>query len=115
MSQNNSWKEVFDNEINQAIEARNAGNEGRARVCARRAAGIVIREYLQRQEIPLKSPSSYEHAKYLLTLPDISPRTKEIAEHLILRVNPDHNLPIKVDLIAEAKALKDMLLFRDSS
>ena len=39
------WKEKLQKEFERAQIARASGNEGQARVCARRAAGIAIREY----------------------------------------------------------------------
>jgi hypothetical protein len=110
MNQNNNWEEQFDNEIEQAHAARLAKNEGKARVCARRAAGIVVGEYLARHGAPLQNPSSYARLKYLISIPDIPAQIKETASHLIIRVDQNHNLPIDVDLIAEAKILKEALL-----
>jgi hypothetical protein len=41
--------EQIEKEFELAERARANGNEGRARVCARRAAGIAAREYLTRK------------------------------------------------------------------
>ena len=46
MNQYDDCKIKYDQEINRAEKARQDGNEGMARVCARRAAGIVVGEYL---------------------------------------------------------------------
>ena len=42
-------------EFERAASARRKGNEGQARVCARRAAGIAIREYLIRRGTRLRA------------------------------------------------------------
>lgn len=99
-------------EFEKALQARARGNEGQARVCARRAAGIAIREYLTRQGV--QSPSTSASAMDLLNLiadeSRLSPRLKLIAEHLTLRVNEEFKLPIDVDLIVEARELCEELL-----
>ncbi|MBM2849365.1 MAG: hypothetical protein HW418_2307 [Anaerolineales bacterium] len=40
---------TVERELAQAHKARAAGNEGQARVCARRAAGIALREWYKRR------------------------------------------------------------------
>jgi hypothetical protein len=110
MKQIDDWKSNYIKEMTQAEVARSEGNEGMARVCARRAAGIVIGEYFCRKRIQDPGSSAYDRLIVLTKLPDISPKIQEVANHLILRVNPDHTLPIDVDLIAETRWLKHKLL-----
>ena len=110
MSANLHWKPAFEKELNMAENARETGNEGMARVCSRRAAGIIINEYLTRRELPDPGPSAHERLKYLRGLQDIPPKAREIASHLLTRVNPDHSLPIDVDLIHETRYLSEILL-----
>ena len=101
---------MFDDEILQAEKARAAGNEGMARVCARRAAGAVAGEYYQRQSITLDSPSAYDRLRFLSDLSDISPRARQAAEHLLARLTPEFTLPVQADLVAEARGLRQELL-----
>jgi hypothetical protein len=113
MKSNPSWIERFEQEIAMAESARNEGNEGKARVCARRAAGIVIGEYLQRNPESGVSPtSSYSRLQYLKTIPDLSPKVKEVAQHMLARVDEDHKIPYNVDLVSEARWLADVLLIQ---
>ena len=90
-------------EIERAEQARQRGNEGQARVCARRAAGIAIREYLHRKGIRPPSPSAIDLLNLIKDEPHLSPDLKLIADHLTLRVNEEFKLPIQADLIAEAR------------
>ena len=46
MSEKPAWEAFYKAEMQNAEAARRSGNEGKARVCARRAAGAVIGEYL---------------------------------------------------------------------
>jgi len=109
------WKAKFEEELQQAEIARNFGNEGRARVCARRAAGIVIGEYLLRNNLPDQGPSAYDRMNYTLTLPEVPESVKEIVNHFLVRVDTDFNLPIDADLIADARWLEENLLLEQES
>lgn len=104
------WKQKIQTEFEQAKRARIKGNEGQARVCARRAAGIAVREYLTRRRIRPPSTSAYDLLNLLKDDPLLSPDLKLIAGHLTLRVTEEFNLPMDVDLIAEAQTLCDELL-----
>jgi hypothetical protein len=106
------WKNRFTEEIQRAESARNAGNEGMARVCARRAAGVVAGEYLRIHGISLPGPSAYVRLKVLQQLPQTPAPIQDIVDHFLIRINPDHNLPVQADLIAEARWLASELLTR---
>lgn len=104
------WKSIIQLEFERAAEARAKGNEGQARVCARRAAGIAIREYLTRRGIRPPSTSAYDLLNLLKEEPQLSSDLKLIADHLTLRVTEEFKLPVDVDLVAEAKKLCEELL-----
>lgn len=104
------WQIRFTEELRQAKAAREAGNEGMARVCARRAAGIAAGEYLRRHSLTLSNPSAYARLKFLIQLPQTPPAVQEVINHFLLRINPDRSLPIQADLIAEARWLANELL-----
>jgi hypothetical protein len=91
-------------ELLLAKQSRMEGNEGRARVCARRAAGAAAHAYLIRQD-----PKDLERnaIQSLLELLDhqIPERVRSALNWLVTRVNEEHNLPGNVDLIEEAKVV----------
>jgi hypothetical protein len=105
-------------ELEQADAARAAGNEGRARVCARRAAGLAARDYLTLHQVSpynstlnqLHGNSAYEALQALVGVPDLAPELKKAAVNLIMRVNPEFKIPEGIDLIAEARKLVGGLL-----
>jgi hypothetical protein len=105
-----SWKLDYQYEIDHALLARSAGNEGKARVCARRAAGIIIGEYLGRKGFTELTHSSYDRIARFNDLPDLDQKFKEIANHFLLKVNSDHKLPLDADLIREVMWLEKNLL-----
>lgn len=97
-------------ELERAEAARARGNEGQARVCARRAAGIAIREYYIRHGQSVSTPSAYDLLNLLTEEPRLSPDLKQAAAYLRLRVNEEFKLPVDVDLLDEARKLCDGLL-----
>ncbi len=81
-----------------------------ARVCARRAAGIVIGEYLTRRGYSGLNNSTYDRLNLFSQLADVDESYKEISRHLLMKVNQEHNLPVETDLIYEVTLLMDYLL-----
>ena len=96
--------------LNALNEARARGNEGQARVCARRAAGIAAREYFVRRGQTIRTPSAYDLLKLLIEDPSLRDDLRQIAAHLTLRVNEEFKLPVDIDLIVEAKKLCEGLV-----
>ena len=105
MTRMDEWRTEFNTEIARAESARAKNNEGQARVCARRAAGAVVREYFKRMGLPVRTASAHEALKLLAEQTHLSPPVKRAADLLILRVDEDFHLPAGVDLIAEARVV----------
>jgi hypothetical protein len=99
------WQAALTKEFQMAAAARARGNDGQARVCARRAAGVAIREYLARRGIHSSDPSAYELLKALLLMPDLPVEVRQAAEYLTLRVDAEFKLPAGVDLVQQAQNL----------
>jgi len=104
------WKTQIQTEFDRADQARVRGNEGQARVCARRAAGIAAREYLSRRGQSVRTPSAYDLLKLLAEDPLLSLDLRQATAYLTLRVNEEFKLPVDVDLVAEARKLCDELI-----
>ena len=104
------WQAKIQAEFDRAEQARAKGNEGQARVCARRAAGVAIREYLTRNGTPPSSASAVDLLTLLKEDPRLSPDLKLIVDHLTLRVTEEFKLPVDADLVAEARKLCAELL-----
>jgi hypothetical protein len=104
------WQAEYNQEIEHALLARSARNEGMARVCARRAAGIVIGEYLIRQGFSGLNNSAYDRLTLFASLEDVDEKCKEIAGHFLLKVDQDHQLGENIDLIQDIIWLKGKLL-----
>ena len=104
------WRTEIEAELEKAVQARARGNEGQARVCARRAAGIAVREYLTRRGIRPPSVSAYDLLNLLKEDANLSPPLRRIADHLTLRVTEEFKLPVEADLVAEARTFCEELV-----
>ena len=100
-----TWKTDLNEEFAMAQDALDVKNMGKMRVCARRAAGIAIREYLIQRGIKPPSVSAYELLKYLDEMDDTPADLRQASAYLRLRVNEDFRLPVDVDLVTEAKKI----------
>lgn len=96
---------AIDKELENAEKARRNENEGMARVCARRAAGMAAQDFLFRQGVQLRRGSAYDALKLLLTFPGLQPHLQAAAAHLTATVSQEFTLPEEIDLIADAKKL----------
>lgn len=103
-------KSQIGTELAQARTARAAGNEGMARVCARRAAGLAAGVYLEKKGHPVPGPSAIDRLNFLAGLPDIPEDWRQLCQNLVTRVNQDFQLPLEADLVEDAQTLSNALL-----
>jgi len=103
-------QDLINAELKRAVQARADGNEGQARVCARRAAGIAVREFFARRGETIRTPSAYDLLKLLVEDTSLSDDLRQIATHLTLRVDDKFKLSADIDLINEAKKLCEILM-----
>lgn len=103
-------------ELRRAYAARESGQDGLARVCARRAAGWAIRAHLNLQGIDLKTPSAFEYIKHLRAASGNPPNVQKVLDYLTQRVAKENiaedsywPLP-EVDLVQEAHWLVEEML-----
>ena len=82
-----NWKIQIENEIKQAERALKEGNDGRARTCARRAAGIALKEYDSEQNHPDRKISSIDRLREISTNENLPDKIRKAAQRLITNVN----------------------------
>jgi hypothetical protein len=100
-----SWADEIRQELDSAQRARAEGNEGRARVCARRAGGVAAREYLGQRGEDVTGRSAYQLLQRLAAAEDAPELARRCASLLTLRVDEGFSLPAEVDLLREAREL----------
>jgi hypothetical protein len=103
------WRTKFDDEISRGQAARAGGNEGRARVCARRAAAIALREYLESSGSDTSGMDAFRLLNRVRDQPGLPAEVRETLDHLVTRVEPGGAFPIPADLLADAQMLANQL------
>ena len=96
-------------EISHAHEARQQGKEGRARVCARRAAGWAARAYYERQTGTSPPHSALTLLRWLQKDTGIAAQVRGAAERLTTHVTPSLELPFDEDPLVDAQLIVDAL------
>ncbi len=103
-------KRTIRTELEDADQARIDGNEGRARVCARRAAGWAVsftRSLNEEREI---EANAYEMLQWLAQQADTEDAVRSAATRLTAHVGLDHTLPFPEDPLEDAWMIVDALL-----
>ena len=92
-------------ELARAAEAQQEGNEGMARVCARRAAGKALSAHLENFPHPEWGTSAVNRLAGLELDSTMPPDVRQAAARLTARVDKDHQLPFAADPISDAEAI----------
>ena len=107
------WLTNYEHEIRRGTAARRDGNEGMARVCARRAAGELVRAHIKRTGLVPAGASVLNLLKALRDAEETPADVSELAGHFILQITEDHVLPGDVDLLSDAERLREALFPED--
>jgi hypothetical protein len=97
-------------ELHAAELARKSGNEGRARVCARRAAGWAIAGHLDRRGLPRRSESALVLLRQFQLETGVSESVRAASGRLAARVTAEHQLPHPEDPLEDARRIVRELL-----
>ena len=89
-------------ELKAARRARQEGNEGKARVCARRAAGWSVALRFRQQFGDATTNNAMVLLEWLQRQSAIPAEYRQAAQRLTIRINEDHALPHEKDPIEDA-------------
>lgn len=109
MTPDDGWPPSVEAEWALARRARAAGNEGRARVCARRAAGLAIRAAYRRGAGPGWGGDALAQLRRLQGDAAAPEGARQAAARLITTVDFDHNLPFDEDPLEDARLIINYL------
>ncbi len=90
-------------EMKRAEAARAAGNEGKARVCARRAAGMAIQSHYRERFGEIGGPNALKLLRRFLQAADTPEPLRAAAKRLTTRLRADHTMPFSEDLLQDAR------------
>lgn len=97
-------------ERDRAEQARLGGNEGRARVHARRAAGWAIGLSARRRGVEPGTPNAYRLLEWFANDPAVAEIVRQAARRLIVPITPDHALPHEEDPLRDADKIIEACL-----
>ncbi len=99
------WELQIRVELDRAIRAREQGNEGLARVCARRAAGRALAAYVEKFPRPGWGSSALDRLRGLEQDTQAPEGVRRAAMRLTARVTEDHILPFADDPLEDARLI----------
>jgi hypothetical protein len=97
--------EQIEKEFSTATRALSVGNDGMARVCSRRAAGIAITFWLEQKRDKswgIDAMNKLQHLGADNSMPDV---VREAAMRLTTKVDTRFALPFPADPIADSKII----------
>lgn len=106
LSKGNVLDEI-ENEIAGARYAQSLGNEGRARVCARRAAGKALAWFAAKFPRPAWGPDAMTMLKKCKDDPSFSADARDSAARLCERISADFIYPSGTDPVRDAIVIVD--------
>ena len=113
MEKSDGWIIKFNKEIEKGYKARERGNAGMERVCARRAAGIVVKEYYRRQAKILSKyntnfligASALNNIKLFTEDNEVEEEVRKVAGTFLLQLQKDHTIVGNPDFLENAEYL----------
>jgi HEPN domain-containing protein len=113
----NMMKKELRKKIQSAMEdartSRARGNEGRARVSARRAAGFAISLAIPQRETDQSQTNAYKCLLWYQRQEEVPAYLRDAAKRLTARVLPSHQLPHSEDPLKDAEIIVEAMLGED--
>ena len=95
----------IDRELAAAQAALQSGNDGKARVCARRAVGIAAEAWLEQQSDRQWRGDAMEYLRQIQQEASFPLPIRQAAERLITPVPRQHEAPFTADPIGDARVI----------
>ncbi len=101
---------MIQRELSAAERARREGNEGKVRVCARRAVGLAITYWLQDHPEHQWGADAMTQLHALQNEPSVPANVREAAGRLSARVSADFTALSSIDPLVDCTTITDYLL-----
>ena len=106
-----TYPDEIEKELKRGRQAKEEGNEGMARVCARRAAGVAIRLWKDKRGRDIKWGTSAMSQLKTMSLDESFPEAvRKAAERLTTQQQHDHAMPFDNDPLEDAGIVIEHLL-----
>jgi len=110
MSTAEQYIETIKKELAAARTAAREGNDGKARVCSRRAAGTAIEWYVAVYPGAVKGTDALNRLKNLAEDPTFPKDVREAAQKLLTRITDRFQYPFSTDPVADAALITDYFI-----
>ena len=110
MPEQKSFRDQITSELARAAESRKQGNEGRARVCARRAVGIAIVSYYASRNLILQESDFMFAVKKFRDDISIPLHIRQMAARLSERITSDFQYASPTDPLTDAQLIIDYVM-----
>lgn len=106
---------LIEQELAVAQAAWKDANEGRARVCARRAVALATDWWLERHSLARGRGDAMEHLRRIHADPSFPFPIRQAAERLSTQVTRRHAEPFTTDPVGDAKLIVTYLLSENAA
>ncbi|MBC7840075.1 MAG: hypothetical protein H7Y39_15770 [Nitrospiraceae bacterium] len=96
---------LIEDELAAAEAARQNSNDGKARVCARRAVALATEEWLAQRSIPRWRGDAMAHLRQIQQDESFPLPIRQAAERLSTPVTHQHTAPFTTDPVADARLI----------
>jgi hypothetical protein len=96
---------LIEQELGAAEAAWKEGNEGKARVCARRAVARATEQWMERLPLRRWRGDAMEHLRQIQQDASFPLPIRQAAERLSTKVTQQHTVPFTTDPISDAKLI----------
>lgn len=104
-----SWQEQIKQELVKATEGLQNGNDGMARVCARRAVAFASQRWAEEHHLPAWQGDAMQQLRQIQQDTQFPIPVREAAQRLLTKVTEQAQLPMTTDPIADAHIILDHL------
>ena len=103
------WQKQITQELVKATEGLHNGNDGLARVCARRAVAIATQHWNEQRDLPAWQGDAMHHLRKIQEHTTFPLPIREAARRLLTKVTERAHAPMTTDPIAHARTTLDHL------
>ena len=104
-----SWLEKIEQEFAKATEGLKNGNNGLARVCARRAVALASQHWAEQRNLPAWQGDAIQQLRQIQGETTFPSSVREAAQRLLTKVTEQAQSPMTTDPITDAHIILDYL------
>ena len=101
--------EQIEQELIKAANGLQNGNDGLARVCARRAVALASQQWAAQQKLATWKGDAMHHLRQIQAETTFPPPVRAAAQRLLTKVTDQTQLPMTTDPITDARIILDHL------